>query len=170
MKKIIIIGSPGAGKSTLARQLGEFLHMDVYHMDTIFWMPGWKSISRDELIEKQKEIIATESWVLDGDYHSTLELRLAAADTIVFLNMSRHRCLYQVIKRRFQYKGKSRPDRAAGCREQLEWSFLKLVWQYPRTKAPGIVKRLSQLQPNQTAIILRSPKEVAAFLHHMKSS
>lgn len=163
MQRIIIIGSGGAGKSTVARQLGERLGIAVTHLDTIFWQPDWQPITRDALISAQQHIMAQPCWIIDGNYSSTLDMRLQAADTVIFLDMPRWLCLWRIMWRRLQYHGRSRPDMRAGCREQLTWEFVRFVWEYPQTRRPAIIARLATAH-HLRCIILRSPAEVARWL------
>lgn len=76
MKRIMIIGSGGAGKSTLARQLGERLQLDVYHLDALMWRPGWEIAPREERIDIQKQLVKKDEWIIDGNFGNTLDLRL----------------------------------------------------------------------------------------------
>ena len=161
----MIIGSGGAGKSTLARELGSILSLEVIHLDTLYWNPGWVETPKPEWQSIIEDLTLRELWIMDGNYSGTLDIRLAIADTVIFLDFPRLLCLWRVIKRSWQYAGQSRPDMASGCPERLTWEFLKYVWTYPITRRPKILNKLSQLAPNQQVIILREPKEVREFLH-----
>lgn len=138
MKKIVLIGSGGSGKSTLARKLGEILSIKVHHLDAIFWKPGWISTPKGEQIAVQEELISHESWIIDGNYSGTIDIRLKAADTIIFVDLSRWVCVIRVLKRRFQYRSKTRPDMAEGCEERVSLQFMKWVWEYPEKQKPKI--------------------------------
>ena len=169
MKKIAIIGSGGSGKSTLARRLGEFLKIEVFHLDALFWKPGWVGTSKDEQKLVQSELVEHESWIFDGNYGGTMEIRLNNADTIIFLDMPRTICAYRVIKRRLQYRNKTRPDMGEGCEEKLDLEFLKWVWEYPKTKKPVIMKKLESLSIEKEIIILTNPSEVEQFLNRIRT-
>ena len=169
MKRILIIGSSGAGKSTLACELGALLHISVTHLDRIFWQPGWHAISRDELNGAISPILAQPQWIMDGNYTSTLEMRLAHADTLIWLDMPRWRCLWRVIVRRIQYHGRTRPDLTAGCSEQLSGDLLKFIWRYPHTRRPELLRRIAAI-PHVCVIVLRSPQQVAQFLAQIRCS
>lgn len=164
MRKIIIIGSGGAGKSTFARKLGHKLNRKVYHLDALFWKPNWVGVSRDEQIKVQHTLVQEEEWIIDGNYGGTMEIRLQAADTIIFLDIPRTICVFRVLKRMIQYRNKTRPDMGEGCKERIDIHFLKWVWNYPKTKKPEILKNLNKLSGCKNVIILRSPKEVQQFL------
>ncbi|SES33438.1 DNA topology modulation protein [Psychrobacillus sp. OK032] len=164
MKKIALIGSGGSGKSTLARKLGKKLNIEVYHLDALFWKANWMMTSKKEQIKVQNELVKKEEWIIDGNYNSTLDIRINAADTIIFVDISRIICTYRVFKRMVQYRGKSRPDMAEGVKERLDFSFLKWVWDYPKTKKPIVLMQLEQLPKNKKIIVLKSPREVHLFL------
>lgn len=164
MKKIAIIGSGGAGKSTLAVQLGETLGLDVYHIDSLFWKPGWVSIPRDELREILTELVQRESWIIDGNYSDSLDIRLAVADTVVFLDFPRHICLWRVIKRFLQNRGKVRPDMGPGCPEQIDCEFINWIWSFPINSRPRILQKIEQHFRGGQVIALRSPREVRQFI------
>ena len=164
MKKVALIGSGGSGKSTLARRLGEKLNIEVYHLDALFWKPNWTPTSKEEQRKVQNELVKKEEWIIDGNYNGTMDIRLNAVDTIIFVDISRVICIYRVFKRMIQYRGKSRPDMAEGNNERLDFDFLKWVWDYPKTKKPIILKKLEQLPNDKKVIILTSPSEVQLFL------
>ncbi len=164
MERIALIGSGGSGKSTLARQLGEILKIDVYHLDSFFWKPNWVSISREELASIQMDLVKKEKWIIDGHFSGTMDIRLKAADTIIFLDFPRTICVYRVFKRMVKYRNQTRPDMGEGCEEKLDIEFLKWLWEFPKTKRPGILKKLEQLPKTKNFIILKSPREVKRFL------
>jgi len=165
MKRIAIIGSGGSGKSTLARQLGAILDLEVIHLDSLFWHPGWVETPREEWIKIQQELVEKETWIIDGNYGGTLHLRLEAADTVIFLDLPRHICLWRVIKRWSQYAGRPRPDLGPGCPEQLDWSFLSWIWNYPKQRRLSILERLKAYSSERRIVVLKHPNEVQQFLN-----
>ncbi|MCU5089401.1 DNA topology modulation protein [Bacillus toyonensis] len=164
MKKIILIGSGGSGKSTLAKQLGNKLNIKVHHLDALFWKANWEGVPREEQRKVQKNLIKEEEWIIDGNYGGTMDLRLNAADTIIFLDIHRTICVYRAFKRIVQYRNKTRPDMGAGCEGRLDLQFFKWIWEYPNKKKPAILKKLDQLSKGKEVIILKSPNEVKRFL------
>lgn len=168
MKKIVLIGSGGSGKSTLARHLGKKLKINVYHLDALFWKPNWIGVPKDEQRKIQNDLIKEEEWIIDGNYGGTMEIRLNAADTIIFLDIHRTICIYRAFKRIVQYRNRTRPDMGEGCEERFDLEFFKWIWEYPTTKRPVILKRLDQLSRDKKAIILKSPKEVQRFLDRVQ--
>jgi len=173
MKRILILGSGGAGKSTLARELGTILDLPILHLDQLFWHSGWVETPREQWIKKVQAKIEKPEWIMDGNYSNTLDIRLAACDTVIFLNMSRWICLRRVLRRSFQYRRKARPDMAEGCPEKLDieyFKFLKWIWNYPKENLPGILKMCEGLKPSQRVIVLSSPHQVEVFLEVLKAS
>ncbi|WP_226530283.1 DNA topology modulation protein [Metabacillus niabensis] len=168
MKKIVLIGSGGSGKSTLARQLGEKLKIKVFHLDALFWKPNWVGVPKDEQTVVQYDLVKQESWIIDGNYGGTIDIRLNASDTIIFLDIPRIICVYRAFKRMLQYRNKTRPDMGEGCEERFSFEFFKWIWEYPKTKRPKILNRLEQLSKKKEVIILKSPKEVDDFFKKVK--
>ena len=170
MKRISIVGSGGAGKSTFAHQLADILHLPVIHLDALYWQPGWVATPQDEWRDKQQQLVQQECWIIDGNYTSTLDVRFAVADTIIFLDFPRFLCLYRAIKRRIQFAGKTRPDMAKGCPERIDREFLLWIWNYPTNGRMRVLKKIEQYQENRQVIILRSPRQVQQFLHSLKTT
>lgn len=168
MKKFVIIGSGGSGKSTLAKKLGEMLSIEVHHLDAIFWKPGWISTPKDEQIAVQEELISHDNWIIDGNYGGTIDIRLQAADTIIFVDLSRWICMTRVLKRRFQYRNKKRLDMAEGCEERISLEFLKWVWEYPAKRKPKIMEKLRRLSNEKEIVILKSPNDVREYLANVE--
>jgi adenylate kinase family enzyme len=167
MKRIAIIGPAGSGKSTLAHELGAILGVAVVHLDALFWKPGWMETPKPEWRSIQEELVRRESWIIDGNYGGTLDVRLAAADTIIFLDFPRLLCLWRVIRRRLQYIGKDRPDVGPGCPERLTWRFLWWIWTYRARKRPAVLQKLAECANEKRVIVLRGPAAVRRFLEEM---
>lgn len=164
MKKIMIVGSAGAGKSTLARKLNEIIGIKLFHLDKLFWKPDWECISREELEEKIRSVITLDSWIIDGNYSSTMEMRLKEADTIIFLDFPLWLCLWGVIKRRFMYEGKIRPDITEGCKEKLDWEFIKWILTFPFKERKAIHEKINQYSKEKNVFIFKNRKEVKEFI------
>lgn len=164
MKKILIIGSCGAGKSTFAVRLSERLGLPVIHLDKFYWNPGWVKTPEPEWHERVAELIRRDSWIIDGNYSGTLDVRLAACDTVIFLDVVRAVCLWRVLKRVATYRKGSRPDMAEGCREKIDLEFVRWVWGYPTRTRPKILKRLEESARDKRVVVLRTRDEIENFL------
>jgi len=169
IRRIALIGSPGSGKSTLAREIGVALGLPVYHLDRLYHRPGWVQTPRAEWVALQEELVGREEWIIDGNYRSTLPLRVNAADAIIFLDLPRLVCLWRVVRRTFQYRNRSRPDMAEGCPERLNREFLSFVWGYPERDRPAVLRLLEKVAAAKRVIHLRSRTEVAAFRRRLES-
>lgn len=134
MERILIIGCGGAGKSTLARQLGEKLAIPVVHLDKLFWKPGWTERSDEEFDVLLEQELEKPRWIMDGNFNRTMPQRMGKCDAIIYLDFSRFACLRGVLKRVLTTYGKVRPDMGEGCPERIDFEFLKWVWNFKKTK------------------------------------
>ena len=165
MKRILVIGSGGAGKSTVATRLGQLLDLEVNHLDKFYWRPGWVETPPDEWSQVVADLISGESWIIDGNYGGTLEPRMQRCDTIVFLDMPRLLCLWRIVKRQLKYRGgRRRPDMGEGCPEKLDPEFVSWVWNYSRRTRPKVVELIRQHANGKRVVWLRSTAEVEKFL------
>lgn len=167
MKKIVVIGSGGAGKSTFSRRLGEITGIEVIHLDKIYWLPDWTEPSKEEFEEILKVELEKREWIMDGNFKSTLELRLEKCDTVISLELPRTVCLYRALKRIFKYRGKTRPDMGEGCNEKIDLEFLMWVWNFPKKDKLKIEKVLEKFDGKVKIIRLKSKSEVEEFLQTM---
>jgi adenylate kinase family enzyme len=163
MQKVAIIGSCGAGKSTLAVNLGKKLNLPVIHLDAYYWQSGWQETDASQWLEIQQELIKGNSWIIDGNYGNTMGIRLAAADTVIWLDFNRYLCLWRVCKRYLKYPGKTRPDMGVNCPERLNRDFIQYVWNFPRVHRSKIIDKLANYQQNKQ-IILQNPHQVLDLL------
>ena len=169
MKRILIIGSGGAGKTTFARALASRTGLPLTHLDQLFWHPGWVPTPDDEWDQVIARLIARDSWILDGNYGRTLSMRLEAADTVIFLDLPRLVCTWRIFKRQLRYAGRIRPDSAPGCPERLSWEFIAWVWTYRSRRRPDIMKRLDAVRSKKRILVLRSDGDERMFLESVTS-
>ena len=165
MRRIAVVGSGGAGKSTLARALGRRLGLPVVHLDEHYWQPGWRPADPDAWRARQARLVRREAWILDGNYLSTLDLRLGAADTVVFVDLPRWRCAWRATRR--VVAGRGQANTAPGCPERLDLRhlrFLGYVWRFPRRTRPRVLRDLARHAGTTTVIRLSSPSQVRRFL------
>lgn len=170
MRRVLVIGSSGSGKSTFAQTLGERAGLPVVHLDRLYWRPGWVPAPEPEFDAAVEAEIARDAWVLDGNYSRTLAFRVAAADTIVFLDRTRASCFARVIRRRFSYVGRTRVSMTPGCPERISWELLGFIWRYPK-KRPGRFALLAAFATKGgQSVVLRSDEEARAFLAGLPKS
>ncbi len=164
MKKVLIIGSGGAGKSTLAKALGKKLNLPVVHLDKEFWRPGWVMAPKTEWQEIIAKLVEGEQWILDGNFDGSLSMRLPHSDTVIFLDFSPVLCLWRLLKRRLKYFNTHRPDMTPGCKEQLDLEFVKWIWRFRKDSRPNITKCLEKYGADKKIILLKKPSDIKAFL------
>ena len=162
MQRVLIIGSPGAGKSTLSFEVARLTGLPLVHLDRLHWKPGWVESGQDEFDAKLREALAGPRWIIDGNYGRTLPLRLARADTVVWLDFPVLLCLVRIVRRAMRYRGEVRPDMAEGCPEQMSWEFFSYTARFPREGRRRIVDKLPAFRGR--LIRLRGPREVRSWL------
>ena len=168
MKRIMIIGCGGTGKSTLSKRLYLLANIPVYHLDQYFWLPNWTEIDRTKWEQVNRKIIQNEFWIMDGNYGSTMEMRLEAADTVIFLNRPWYVSLSRVIMRTLKSYGKTRADMTENCPERFSGQFLHYIMMYNKTRRPSILKKLAALPKDRTVHILKTDKEVEKFISRLQ--
>lgn len=164
MKKILVIGSGGAGKSTFSRRFGEITGIEVIHLDKIYWLPNWTEPSKAEFEKILKPELEKPQWIMDGNFKGTLEMRLEKCDTVISFELARTICLYRALKRIFKYRGKTRPDMGEGCNENFDLEFLMWVWNFPKKDKLKIEKVLEKFDGKVKIIRFFSSREAEEFL------
>jgi adenylate kinase family enzyme len=164
MEKIVIMGSSGAGKSTLARKLGPILKIKkVIHLDRLFLQRGWKGKTGGTRIDILQSLVREKQWIIEGNYLSTFERHLNAADTIIFLDTSPLCCLWRLMRRHRECRKRSRRDIPEGCTDKLTLFLLLKVLTFPLHGRRTIKQTLRNYKSKQI-FWLRSDKEVEEFL------
>ncbi|WP_442593546.1 topology modulation protein [Neobacillus sp. D3-1R] len=172
MRKIMVIGvSSGVGKTTFSLELGKVLGIKVYHLDALFWKPGWVESSLEEFSAAQEKILQLDEWIMEGNYSNTFNQRMEHADTMIYLELPLYVCLYRVLKRWVQNFGKTRPDVGEGCTEKIDWAFIKFIMTTHGARKEKMLKRLRVFGENgdgRKTYILKNKKEVGQFLLELK--
>ncbi len=163
MKRVAVIGSSGAEKTTVSLKLSQRLAMDAIHLDKEFWQANWTATPKEAWREKQKELVSAETWIVDGNYGGSFDIRLSQADTIIFLDYSRYLCTWRAAKRTLHYYKRKRPDMAEACHERFDVAFLNYVSMFPIKSKPKLLAALEK-QKDKTIIILNSDQKAEAFL------
>lgn len=166
MNRIVIIGSPAAGKSTFARDLGCILHINVVHLDRVFWEPGWKQKPKDTRIDILQEIVREKQWIIEGTYLGTSEPRLYASDTIIFLDTPTLLCLKRLLKR-YMSGGRIHRDIPNGCHDKLSLIRILKVLVFPIRGRSMLGYELRKYK-SKHIIRLGSIKEVENFLARLE--
>lgn len=163
MKRVIIVGCGGAGKSTLARQLGEKTGLPVVHLDKLFWLPGWVERDKEEFDGILREEMAKDEWIMDGNFNRTMPERLSRCDTVIYLDYSRWTCLMGVLKRELTSYGTVRPDMGEGCPERIDFEFLKWVWHFNKNKRQRYYEQFRKVS-HARVLIFRNRRQTKRFL------
>lgn len=149
MKKVIVIGCPGSGKSTFSRALSEKTGLPIIHLDMLFWNPDKTTVDRSVFLKRLSDAMNADSWIIDGNYGSTMEMRMNACDTVFFLDYSFDTCLDGVMSRR----GKPRPDMPwIESPDEVDEEFLQTIRDFKLKSKPHIISLLKN--NNQKDIII----------------
>lgn len=136
MRRILVIGNGGAGKSTLSRAVGQMLSLPVVHLDRLWWLPGWVNRTAEEFDALLSKELAKPAWIMDGNYRRTFSWRLRYADFCAVLDVDDETCLCNAKERAEKYAGRSRPDMADGCIERVADDFVEWIGQYREKVLP----------------------------------
>jgi adenylate kinase family enzyme len=166
MRKILVLGMSGAGKTTLALELGRRLGLPVVHLDRVFWKPGWRESTWTEFDRKVDRLLKKPRWIMDGYYGRTLKRRLRRADTVIFLDYPRWFCFVRIFKRLMFWRKRPRPDLPKGCCERIDWGFIRWTWDFNsrNRKTLDLILHLRRrgvrvyrfTRPRQTRMFLKS--------------
>jgi adenylate kinase family enzyme len=171
MRRVVILGCAGTGKTTLATTIGERLSLPVVHLDTLWSVPGGERRGLESLRDKLAAAITGDAWVMEGHSDSfpafivTLEPSVPRADVVLFVHQPRWVSLWRVIRRWLADRGQTRPDLAEGCTEQLDWASLEWIWTFERRVRPAAEGALAAYA---TPIIhLKGNRDIAAFVDRL---
>ena len=160
MKKIVVIGCPGAGKSTFARKLKEMTGLPLYYLDQIWHKADRTTVSKEEFDAKLREIIQQDSWIIDGNYLRTMECRLDACDTVFFLDYPLEICL------------EGAKARIGTVREDMPWvetefdeEFRQWILDFPKDQIPVIYELLKKYETEKEIIVFKSRDEAEKFAY-----
>jgi adenylate kinase family enzyme len=164
----LLLGAGGAGKSTLAVELGGILGLPIIHLDRHYWRPGWQEPPRHDWDRTVTELSAGDAWIMDGNYSRTLHLRLPRAEAAVLLDVPTLQCLWGVVRRGVFRNGRVRPDLPAECDEHApDLQFLRYVATYRHRSRPRVLEML-RASPHVRLFHLRSRRHARAFLDELR--
>lgn len=163
IERVVIVGCPGAGKSTAAKRLADITGLPLIHLDLHYWLPGWTRPDNDAWRAKVRRLVGARRWIMDGNYSGTLDIRLAAADTLIHLDYSTTICAWRVARRTLTGLGRQRGQEfAEGCPERLDWAFFRFVLEYRRHHRARDIERMAGFVGN--GYRFASPSELEGFL------
>ena len=159
MNKVIIIGCPGSGKSTFARGLRDKTGLPLYHLDMLYWNEDGTTVEKDVFLERLRSVLSEPSWIIDGNYLSTMEMRLKECDTVFFLDYPADICLKGIAER----KGKSRSDMPCNTPEDEDGEFVSFVKNFALQTKPQIAELVSKYK-SKKIISFTSREDAEIFL------
>lgn len=168
MKKIIITGNAGSGKTTLTSKIAKILDRhEVISLDKIVWKSGWQLTSKEEKELQFTNIISKPSWIVDGVSKSILE----AADTIIFLDYPRHICYFRALLRNRNYMFRSRPELPKKCPEILALGkLIKIIWNFPNTVRPVILNHINENTQGKRIFHVTNNKELLSTINEIHTT
>lgn len=167
MNRVLIVGCPGAGKSTAARSLAKITGLPIIHLDRHYWKPGWVRPDRDEWRAKVQHLAEQPRWIMDGNYGGSLDLRLPAADTLIHLDFSTPVCFIRALRRSWTGLGELRGEEfVEGCPERLDLDFLLFVLKYRRGQRQRDLERLSAFRGDIHRFT--SPRQLRVYLEDLE--
>jgi adenylate kinase family enzyme len=164
MRRVLVIGCPGAGKTTLARKLAERSRLPLVHLDFHYWRPGWQLPDSKEWRAQVIALADAPTWIMDGNYSNTYDIRMPRADTLVWLDYPRWICMRRVLLRTLTGYGRTRPDLPESCPERFDIPFFRYVWGFPDKHRPRIVNGIERFGAHLLIARLCSDRDASEFL------
>jgi len=158
LKKILVIGCCGAGKSTFSKKLYSILNLEIIHLDQYYHKPNWEETEQDEWNKIVNNLVQKPAWIMDGNYSGTMDVRVESADTIIYLDYPTLKCFWRVIKRILKYHGKERPDMPQGCKERFDLEFLHYVATFNSKNRKEILEKLNLIKNEKKVYVLKTDR------------
>jgi adenylate kinase family enzyme len=162
MDRITVIGCGGSGKTHLSNQLAATLSLPVTHLDAVYYDADWNPLPAAEFAKLQRDLAAAPRWLIEGNYASSLPIRLAAADTVIFLDLPAATCLLGILQRRWRYRGGQHTQ--VGVYDRITWNFVKYILRYRTTMRPRVEALIAEHGTHARLVKLTSRRQAAAFL------
>lgn len=162
VERVAILGCGGSGKTHLARELARRLDLPLTHLDALYYDADWNELPREEFTAAQQALVARPQWVIEGNYASTLPLRLTAADTVIVLDLPARTCLRGILQRRLKHRGGQ--HQAIGVYDRITWNFVRYILGYRRTMLPRVHQLIGDHAHSADVIVLRRRSQARRFL------
>jgi adenylate kinase family enzyme len=162
MDRIAIIGCGGSGKSHLARALGRVLGITPVHLDVVYYDRDWQPLDKEQFAAVQRDLVSAPRWIIDGNYASTLPIRLKAADTVIFLDLPAWICLWGIARRRLRHGGGQHDT--TGVYARITWNFVRYIAGYRKQMAPRVRQLIADHAESGQVVVLRSRRSARRYL------
>jgi len=159
-RRFALIGLPGSGKSTFAVKLGKLLNISVHHLDKHMFEPNGKKRDKQDFLAMQKDLVAEDSWIIEGCSFSTFEMRFARADVVIYFFLPRYVCFWRMLKRLFNY------DKSFGGLRKITAELVRYTWNFDREKRERI-EELVKKYPALEYRIFRNQKQADLYLKEL---
>ena len=166
-RRILVLGSSGSGKSRFSTRLGRVLGIRPVHLDAYFWRPDWVATPADEWNDIVTELIAEDSWIMDGTYERTLPLRIPAAEILIVIDSCRLACLGRILWRKMTDDGPARADAPPG--QPIDWGYIGYIWQYPSQTRLVVQECIQECGREDKVVRLKGPRGANLLLERLKA-
>ncbi|KPI15676.1 hypothetical protein OK074_2121 [Actinobacteria bacterium OK074] len=159
MKRVAIVGCGGSGKSYVARELGRRLGAPVTHLDAVYYDDEWNPLPKDRFADVQRDLVSASSWVIDGNHNSTLQIRLDACDTVVFMDLPTRTCLWGVVSRQLRHGGGQ--DKGNGIYNRIHLGVIRYVLSYRRKMRPRVLAKIDEYARGHAQVVILTSRRHA---------
>ncbi|MEV4124191.1 hypothetical protein [Nocardia sp. NPDC049707] len=165
-QRIVIIGCGGSGKTHLANQLAALHGLPLTHLDAVYYDPDWNPLPAEEFQAIQQRLVDAPRWLIEGNYAGTMAIRLAAADTVIFLDLPARTCITGVLQRRWRYRGGQHHD---GVYDRITWGFLRYIWCYRAQIRPRVRDLIAERGKPGELVTLTSRRQATRYLARLRA-
>jgi len=165
LNRVLVLGCCGSGKSTFSKRLAQLTSLPIIHLDQHYWKANWVESTPEEWEPAVKELANGPSWIMDGNYASSLDVRLEKADTVIYLDQSTLKCLWRITRRILKYRGQTRPDMPEGCYERFDLEFYHYVAVFNLVRRKKVLDKINKFKEHKLVQVFGSDKSSEAWLN-----
>jgi len=163
LKRVLVVGTPASGKSQLAQRLGQHYDLPVHYLDALYYGPNWAAQDSEQWHRTVAQLTAADSWIMDGNDLDSIELRIARAEAIFWVDFGRFETVKKVAGRML-FPVKERLGLPAGCREELDTRYLRAAWNNHAAERAHLKRAIAGSPRPQAVLRLSAPNEMNYFL------
>lgn len=168
MRRVAVVGCPGAGKTTFCRKFAKKVELPIIHLDTYYLdkeKPYYYAQDMDAWVAKATELTSRDKWVMDGNFGATFKVRFARSDTVIFLDYPRYLCMGRILKRYIQVRKQPRPEVPSNWQEKFDWKFIRYVWKFKKQSRQKIIDALHDAGVDP--IVFKKPRDAERYLQSL---